>query len=33
MIIGLTWGYLRGIAADIINFIVNMFLVIPPVCR
>lgn len=29
VIIGLTWGYLRGIAADIINFIVNMFLVIP----
>jgi peptide/nickel transport system permease protein len=29
VIIGLTWGYIRGFAADVINFIVNLFLVIP----
>jgi peptide/nickel transport system permease protein len=27
--IGLTWGYLRTIAGDMINFVVNLFLVIP----
>ncbi|MFC7375046.1 ABC transporter permease subunit [Brachybacterium sp. GCM10030268] len=29
VIIGLTWGYMRGILADVVNFIVNLFLVIP----
>ena len=29
VLIGLSWGYLRGFAADVINFIVNLFLVIP----
>ncbi|MHA7268678.1 ABC transporter permease [Arthrobacter sp. HLT1-20] len=27
--IGLSWGYIRGFGADVINFIVNLFLVIP----
>ncbi|WP_196843053.1 ABC transporter permease [Cryobacterium sp. CAN_C3] len=27
--IGLTWGYLRSITGDVINFVVNLFLVIP----
>lgn len=27
--IGLTWGYLRNITGDVINFVVNLFLVIP----
>ena len=27
--IGLTWGYIRGFAAEVIGFIVNLFLVIP----
>lgn len=27
--VGLTWGYLRTFASDVINFIVNLFLVIP----
>jgi len=27
--IGLSWGYTRGFVADVINFIVNLFLVIP----
>lgn len=29
VLIGLSWGYLRGLAGDVINFIVNLFLVIP----
>jgi peptide/nickel transport system permease protein len=29
VLIGLSWGYLRGPAGDVINFIVNLFLVIP----
>ncbi|WP_104110062.1 MULTISPECIES: ABC transporter permease [unclassified Arthrobacter] len=29
MVIGLSWGYIRGFGADVINFIVNLFLVIP----
>lgn len=29
VIIGLTWGYMRGIGAEVLNFIVNLFLVIP----
>ncbi|MHA7304236.1 ABC transporter permease [Arthrobacter sp. TMN-49] len=29
IVIGLSWGYIRGFGADIINFIVNLFLVIP----
>ncbi|MHA7133613.1 ABC transporter permease [Oerskovia turbata] len=27
--VGLTWGYLRNFAGDVINFVVNLFLVIP----
>lgn len=27
--IGLSWGYLRNFAGDVINFVVNLFLVIP----
>ena len=27
--IGLSWGYVRGFGADVINFVVNLFLVIP----
>lgn len=29
VLIGLSWGYVRGFGADVINFIVNLFLVIP----
>jgi peptide/nickel transport system permease protein len=29
VLIGLSWGYMRGFAADVINFIVNLFLVVP----
>lgn len=29
VIIGLIWGYLRGFAADVINFLVNLVLVLP----
>ncbi|MFC5930666.1 ABC transporter permease [Cryobacterium melibiosiphilum] len=29
VLIGLSWGYLRNVTADVINFIVNLFLVIP----
>ncbi|HSP51692.1 MAG TPA: ABC transporter permease [Cryobacterium sp.] len=29
VLIGLSWGYLRGPAGEVINFIVNLFLVIP----
>lgn len=29
IVIGLSWGYIRGFGADVINFIVNLFLVIP----
>jgi len=29
VLIGLSWGYVRGFAADVINFVVNLFLVIP----
>jgi peptide/nickel transport system permease protein len=29
VLIGLSWGYVRGFTADVINFIVNLFLVIP----
>lgn len=29
VLIGLSWGYVRGFLADVINFVVNLFLVIP----
>lgn len=29
VIIGLSWGYMKGILADVVNFVVNLFLVIP----
>lgn len=29
VLVGLSWGYTRGFIADVINFIVNLFLVIP----
>ncbi|WP_082479885.1 ABC transporter permease [Agreia sp. Leaf283] len=29
VLVGLSWGYVRGFGADVINFIVNLFLVIP----
>jgi len=29
VLIGLSWGYVRGFGADVINFVVNLFLVIP----
>jgi peptide/nickel transport system permease protein len=29
VLIGLSWGYVRGFAADVVNFIVNLFLVVP----
>jgi peptide/nickel transport system permease protein len=29
VLIGLSWGYVRGFAGDVINFIVNLFLVVP----
>ena len=29
MLIGLSWGYMRGFGAEVIDFIVNLFLVIP----
>lgn len=29
VLIGLSWGYTRGFISDVINFIVNLFLVIP----
>jgi peptide/nickel transport system permease protein len=29
VLIGLSWGYTRGFIADVVNFIVNLFLVIP----
>lgn len=29
IVIGLSWGYIRGFGAEVINFIVNLFLVIP----
>ncbi|GMA27750.1 ABC transporter permease [Arenivirga flava] len=29
VLIGLSWGYLRGFTAEAINFVVNLFLVIP----
>ena len=29
VLVGLSWGYIRGPLADVINFVVNLFLVIP----
>ncbi len=29
ILVGLSWGYIRSFAGDVINFIVNLFLVIP----
>ncbi|CAM3669911.1 ABC transporter permease [Occultella aeris] len=29
VLLGMSWGYTRGFAADVINFFVNLFLVIP----
>lgn len=29
VLVGLSWGYITGFAADVINFVVNLFLVIP----
>ena len=29
VLVGLSWGYISGFAADVINFVVNLFLVIP----
>jgi peptide/nickel transport system permease protein len=29
VVIGLSWGYLRGFAAEVVGFVVNLFLVIP----
>jgi peptide/nickel transport system permease protein len=29
VLIGLSWGYIRGFGADVVNFIVNLFLVVP----
>ncbi len=29
MLIGLSWGYVRGPVGEVINFVVNLFLVIP----
>ncbi|HEY0259180.1 MAG TPA: ABC transporter permease [Lacisediminihabitans sp.] len=29
VLIGLSWGYVRGFLSDVINFIVNLFLVVP----
>lgn len=29
VLVGLSWGYLRGWAADVVNFVVNLFLVVP----
>jgi peptide/nickel transport system permease protein len=29
VLVGLSWGYVRGFGADVINFVVNLFLVIP----
>jgi peptide/nickel transport system permease protein len=29
VVVGLSWGYLRGPAGDVANFVVNLFLVIP----
>ncbi|MFD1717060.1 ABC transporter permease [Georgenia deserti] len=29
VLVGLTWGYISGLPADIVNFVVNLFLVIP----
>jgi len=29
VVIGLTWGYTRSITGDVLNFLVNLFLVIP----
>lgn len=29
VLIGLSWGYVRGFGAEVINFVVNLFLVIP----
>lgn len=29
VLVGLSWGYTRGFLADVINFVVNLFLVIP----
>lgn len=29
VLIGMSWGYTRGFLADVINFVVNLFLVIP----
>lgn len=29
VLIGLSWGYVRGVGADVINFFVNLFLVVP----
>ncbi|MGV8978888.1 MAG: ABC transporter permease [Cellulomonas sp.] len=29
VLVGLSWGYVRGPVADVVNFIVNLFLVIP----
>lgn len=29
VLIGLSWGYVTGFASDVINFVVNLFLVIP----
>ncbi|TFD77292.1 ABC transporter permease [Cryobacterium sp. Sr8] len=29
VLVGLSWGYIRTVAGDVINFVVNLFLVIP----
>lgn len=29
VVVGLSWGYLRGFGSDVVNFVVNLFLVIP----
>ncbi|MFF7333983.1 ABC transporter permease [Streptomyces sp. NPDC090306] len=29
VLVGLSWGYLRGWLADVVNFVVNLFLVVP----
>ncbi|HAM26841.1 MAG TPA: peptide ABC transporter permease, partial [Microbacteriaceae bacterium] len=29
VLVGLSWGYARTIVGDVINFVVNLFLVIP----
>lgn len=29
VLVGLSWGYLRGFGSDVVNFVVNLFLVVP----